>query len=155
MNKFIFVLVSVAALALVKSEPAHAFTLLCQADDSIHLLAAGFTTMDCEEPKTGQLFTTEELEIGPGMRFTPFMEDASAVAKYVAITCPFMSRKRLARMNSGDSLVIGGVVADANALVGLRLGVEVGRPGVCFITGVSAFELGGELALNSLRLIKN
>ncbi|MBI2606754.1 MAG: hypothetical protein HYW49_11815 [Deltaproteobacteria bacterium] len=154
MNKLL-VLLSLVALVLVKSEPAHAFTLLCKADESIHLLAAGFTTMDCVEPKTGLTFTTEEIEIGPGFRFTPFMEDASAVAKYVAITCPFMGKKRLARMNSGDTLVIAGMVADANALVGIRLGVEVGRPGVCFITGASAFELGGELALDGLRIIKD
>lgn len=138
-------------LTLTTVNVAYAFNLKCEANDSYHALVVGHVGMDCENPKTGTIFTSNENEYGVGLRTTFF----DTALKFVNIRCPFMSSKKLDMMEYGEKLKVVGVAADADVvLIGKRLGFGIGKPGICFMTGHSFLELGASAAVDVLTLVK-
>lgn len=145
----------ILGLLVFVSVSAHAFSLKCsiEADYYEGHSWKSRTYLDCIHKKKGLNFLGKSNEVGPGIRDIFYYADGK-IPKIVTINCPFMRAKKLQEMKLGDSLVVKGIVADVNALVGVRLGVSVGEPGVCFIGGISALELFGEVAFETLKLTK-
>lgn len=135
---------------------AHAFVLTCKMDLDQYEGHSwkSHTIIDCHNKKKNLDFVGVSKETGPGIRDIFYYSHKGNIPKIITITCPFMSAKKLESMEKGESFFVKGMVVDANALVGARVGVSFGKPGVCFVGGISALELLGEVAFESLELIK-
>jgi hypothetical protein len=134
---------------------AFAFTLKCNVDSKDYKGHAwtSKTFLKCENKRKDLSFLGSSKEVGPGIRDIFYYADGK-MPKVITISCPFMKATKLQKLESGKTLKLRGVVIEANALIGARIGVSVGKAGLCFVGGVSVLELLGEVAFETLELTK-
>lgn len=142
-------------LMLLVPGKSRAFTLSCKAETKDQYIIYAKTEIDCHEPKTGISFSTRKDAIGGTIQIHMFADESNDVNPNIfTIICPLMTKKKLKRMSVGEKLKIFGAEVAAEWLIGVRTGLYVGRPGVCFLAGASLGEIGVEAVVSGIVLKK-
>lgn len=142
-------------LILLIPKQSYAFKLTCKAETKDQYLVYAKTEIDCHEPKSKSTFSTRKDAIGGTIQIHMFSDDSNDVNPNIfTIMCPLMTMKKLKNMNAGDELKIFGAEVAAEWLIGVRAGIYIGKPGVCFLAGASFGELGLEAVVSQIKLKK-